>query len=149
MMENEIERYEMMKKAFNDMNNWLNEAKRDKDILTMTVALNIFIEAIEKYVLHDTKLLHILYKHHILYDSERIVKLCKDYEHEFIFRQQHPGENTMIYNLRFIIEFYNNIVGYIGYGMKDYKYLYTELDNFMTTDIWESFHDVILTVISR
>ena len=51
MMENEIERYEMMKKAFNDMNNWLNEAKRDKDILTMTVALNIFIEAIEKYVL--------------------------------------------------------------------------------------------------
>lgn len=55
----------------------------------------------------------------------------------------------MIYNLRFIIEFYNNIVGYIGYGMKDYKYLYTELDNFMTTDIWESFHDVILTVINR
>lgn len=69
-MSNEIERYEMMKKAFNDMNNWLNGAERDKDILTMTVALNIFIEAIEKYVLHDTKLLYILYEHHILYDSE-------------------------------------------------------------------------------
>ena len=47
-MSNEIERYEMIKKAFNDMNNWLNEAKRDKDILTMPVEQNILIKGTEK-----------------------------------------------------------------------------------------------------
>lgn len=152
-MENKIERYEMLKKAFNDMNIWFEQAERDKDILAMVVALNIFIDEIEKYVLPYTRLYIILVEHHMLYDSERIVKICKKFneditkEDQFRFPEQSSCENGILYNLRIIAGFYNYIVNYKDTTAKDYKNFYAELDNLMAINVYESFHDIILAAI--
>lgn len=119
----------------------------------MVVALNIFIDAIEKYVLPYTRLYIILVEHHMLYDSERIVKICKKFneditkEDQFRFTEQSSGENGILYNLRIIAGFYNYIVNYKDTTAKDYKNFYAELDNLMAINAYESFHDIILVAI--